>query len=282
MDLNVRRMINIGVGDIIAIGSQVKRLKIGDAVSVSGFNCFTDYLVVQEKGAIKVPRASPDMIPLMVSGLTASLALEQSVTLKKGDVVLVTAAAGSTGLFAMQLAKMNGCIVIGTCSSDEKCDFLKSVGCDRPINYKKEDLNKVLRKEYPKGVDIVYESVGGEMFNTCVDNLAVKGRLIVIGFISGYKDGSGWKEEAKSKAPLPVKLLGKSASVIGFFLNNYTSEWKRHLEKLGSLVQSGKMFVEVDSTKFYGLESVASAIEHLLAGKNIGKVTVSLEKKSSL
>lgn len=162
---------------------------------------------------------------------------------------------------------------------------MKSIGCDRAINYNKEDIHKVLKSEYPNGVDVVYESVGGKTFDICVDNLAVKGRLIIIGFIAGYKDGSGWKEtkeDQKSKTPLPVKLLGKSASVRGFFLNNYTLEWKSHLVKISKYVQEKKLIVEVDKTKFYGLESVVDAIDHLLSGKNIGKVYVSLEKQSNL
>jgi hypothetical protein len=73
-----------------------------------------------------------------------------------------------------------------SCISLLQVDTLKQLGCDRPVNYKKESLFEVLRKEYPKGVDVVYEGVGGDMFDVALNNLAVKGRLIVIGFISGY------------------------------------------------------------------------------------------------
>lgn len=106
------------------------------------------------------------------------------------------------------------------------------------------------------------------MFDTCVDALGVGGRLIVIGFISGYKDQSGWTKAAKKKkdagagdeskasdgeekprrgalqdkgAPLPVKLLAKSASVRGFFLNNFTKQWAPHMQKLGGMVMSGDL-----------------------------------------
>lgn len=137
------------------------------------------------------------MLPLIVSGLTASLSLEHVGRMTSGETVLVTAAAGATGSFAVQLAKLNKNHVIGTCSSDEKVEFLKNIGCDRVVNYRSEDLNKVLKKEYPKGVDLVYECVGGEMYETCVQNLALKGRIIVIGMISGYEDQSTWKANDK-------------------------------------------------------------------------------------
>ncbi|GFR73191.1 zinc-binding alcohol dehydrogenase domain-containing protein 2-like, partial [Elysia marginata] len=68
----------------------------------------------------------------------------------------------------VQLAKLAGCHVIGTCSTDEKASFLKSIGCDRPIIYTRESLDDVLTNEYPEGIDVIYESVGGEMFNTCL------------------------------------------------------------------------------------------------------------------
>lgn len=145
--------------------------------------------------------------------------------------------------------------------------YLKSIGCDRVINYKTEDVRQVLRTEFPKGVDLVYESVGGAMYDTCVDALAVGGRLVVIGFISGYKDQSGWtkagqaskqaaaqeQDESKSGdgkkpkgpsgkgAPLPVKLLAKSASVRGFFLNNFAAHWAPHMQKLGGMVMAGEL-----------------------------------------
>jgi NADPH-dependent curcumin reductase CurA len=88
-----------------------------------------------------------------------------------------------TGLFAVQLAKLSGAHVIGTCSADDKGLILTRLGCDRVVNYKKESLEQVLRKEYPKGVDVVYESVGGEFFDVAVRNLATKGRLIIIGVL---------------------------------------------------------------------------------------------------
>jgi NADPH-dependent curcumin reductase CurA len=125
----------------------------------------------------------------------------------------------------------------------------------------------------------VYESVGGETFDICVNSLAVKGRLIVIGFISGYQDQSGWVEgKVPSKAtPLPVKLLAKSASIRGFFLNHYTEHFKRHTVLLTKLMQEGKLHSKVDDTKkFIGLESIPNAIDHMFSGQNVGKIVVQI------
>jgi hypothetical protein len=106
--------------------------------------------------------------------------------MKSQEVVLVTAAAGGTGHIAVQLAKLAGNHVIGTCSSEAKAQLLRELGCDREINYRTEDLDRVLKQEYPKGINLVFDCVGKEVFDTCVDNLAVRGRLVAIGFISEY------------------------------------------------------------------------------------------------
>jgi len=182
----------------------------------------------------------------------------------------------------VQLAKIAGNHVIGTCSSDEKVEFLKKLGCDRVINYKKEDLNAVLRKEYPSGIDIVYESVGGDTYEVCVNNLAVYGRLIIIGMVSGYESGNAWKDGRDGKViPLPARLIGKSASVRGFFLKNFTREFKKHSILLFKLYTEGKLKSCVDPTQFKGLEQVANAIEFLYKGKNMGKIIVDISPSAS-
>jgi len=267
------------LGEVTAVGERVKRFKVGDYIIVSAFGSFAEYIVISENLATLSPTLNPDILPLSVSGLTASIALECVGEMKKGETVLVTAAAGGTGQFAVQLAKLAGNHVIGTCSSDDKVEFLKQLGCDRVINYKKEKFAEVLKKEYPNGIDIVYESVGGELFEICVDNLATFGRLIVIGMVSGYESGTAFKEgkgatPIAAARPLPMRLLAKSASVRGFFLNHYAKQFVKHSSKLLKLYKDGQLKSYVDTTKFYGLEQVANAIDYLYEGKNKGKVVV--------
>ena len=237
---------------------------------------------MQEAQVTRVPVISPAILPLVVCGLTASIALDMVGNMTHGETVLVTAAAGATGQFAVQLAKLAGNTVIGTCSSREKQDFLLSIGCDRAINYREENMHEVLKKEFPKGVDLVFESVGGEMFDTCVKSLTNHGRLVVIGSISGYQDASSWRSEAKGKAPLSSKLLTKSASVRGFFLNHYARHMRSHTKKLNTLIQKGLLNPGVDPTTFRGLESIADAIDYMYDRKNIGKLVVDLRSEKEL
>lgn len=239
---------------------------------------YKERAVVPAKKTVAVPAVKPEFLTLLVSGATAYIALQRLGDLAEGETVLVTAAAGGTGQFAVQFAKKAGCHVIGTCSSDEKAGFLKTIGCDRPINYASEDLAATLRKEYPKGVDVIYESVGGSVFDLAVNSLATKGRLIVIGFISGYQTSSG--VQPVRGGTLPVKLLQKSASVRGFFLPHFQADYREALGTMMGLVGRGRLVCEVDcgdlapEGRFVGLESVFRAVDYMYAGKNLGKLVV--------
>ncbi|KAL7694331.1 putative GroES-like superfamily, polyketide synthase, enoylreductase domain-containing protein [Plasmopara halstedii] len=270
------------LGIVLEVGPGVSRLKKGDAVVFTSYGAFSEHIVAKERSLVKVPVAIPEVLPITLCGLTASIALEHVGEMKHGETVLVTAAAGATGQFAVQLAKLAGNHVIGTCSSPEKVEYLHSIGCDRPINYRSENVFHVLKNEYPRGVDLVFESVGGEMFQTCVDNIARKGRIIVIGAIAGYQDSSSWKQKlTKPEMPLPSKLLARSASVRGFLYNDYLREIHTHTKKLTTLVQRGVLKAGVDPSNFCGLEDIPNAIDHMYECKNIGKIIVDISKGTS-
>lgn len=266
-------------GYVVAASSDVvSSLKPGDFVATMQFGGFSEYAIVPAKNCFRVKKATPEVLALITSGLTASIALEQAAKLVPGNTVLVTAAAGGTGQFFVQLAKLAKCHVIATCSTHTKVDLLTNLGADRVINYKDEDVKTVLKNEYPNGVDVICELVGGEMFQTCLNALAPKGRLIVIGAVSQYS--TGWKQSVYNG--VPEKLLMKSASVIGFFLPMYAEHFKRHFQALQEAFFQNQVHVAVDPTEFIGLESVGRAVAYLLSGKNIGKVVVRLVPNSKL
>jgi len=273
-----------GMGEVAAVGPNTT-LEPGQFVAYTQYGAFADYFVVQEKMTFPIPVCDPSLLSMLVSGLTASISLEKHGELKKGETVLVTAAAGGTGQYAVQLAKLAGCHVIGTCSSQDKVEFLKSIGCDRAINYKTEDMAKVLAKEYPKGVDVVYESVGALQFKAALMNLAKFGRLIIIGQISTY-DGKE-KVDSLSAAAASMALLTKSASMRGFFLFDYFKDTKKHGAMLAQLIMQGKIKIGVDqgakatTGPFVGLEKVVDAVEYMYSKANIGKIVVELNPENN-
>ena len=245
---------------------------MGQSVATMQYGGFSEYSLVSAKHCFIIPRPSPAVLSLLTSGLTASISLEQTAKLRSGEIVLVTAAAGGTGQFFVQLAKAAGAHVIATCGGKDKEALLRRLGADRVVNYREENLKQVLKTEYPKGVDLVCELVGGEMFKTCLNSLAPKGRLLIIGAVSQYS--GGWKPS--THVGLPERLLTKSTALLGFFLPMYASHFKTHLNRLIAALENGKLQVELDPGNFEGISAVFDAVDHLQSGWSMGKVYVKL------
>ena len=258
-------------GVVVETGEKVKQLSPSDAVVTSTLGGgYREYNLVPESDAIQVPEASPEALSIMVSGLTASIALQEVGDVQHDDTVLVTAAAGGTGQYAVQLAQITGSHVIGTCSTDRKAAFLEELGCDQPINYMTEDVGEVLAEEYPDGVDLVYEAVGGPLFDTCVEHLARHGRLLSIGYVSEYEDGPS----PVTAKRIYTSLIPKSASIHGFFLPHFARHFSSHVKRLMRMQGSGELDVLIDDRRFEGVEAVPDAVEYLQSGESMGKVVV--------
>ncbi|CAG2164861.1 unnamed protein product [Oppiella nova] len=134
-----------------------------------------------------LPGNKPEYLALLDCGLTATIGLDHAGHIAHGETVLITAAAGGTGHIGVQWAKRKGCHVIGLSSAPAKIQVLKELGCDRVINYRTENLDEVLSREYKSGIDVIWETIGGQTFETLFKHLAVGGRLVIVGSISGYK-----------------------------------------------------------------------------------------------
>ncbi|QSJ14356.1 zinc-binding dehydrogenase [Nostoc sp. UHCC 0702] len=259
------------VGKVVAMGENVKNFQMGDAViTTARGGGYREYQVIDANLAVKVRQATAELLTLMPTGVSALVALEQVGEMKSNEVVLVTAAAGGTGHIAVQLAKLAGNHVIGTCSSEAKAELLKELGCDRIINYRTENLNQILKQEYPNGINLIFDCVGKQVFDTCVENLAIRGRLVVVGFISEYAK----TPEQITQRRIYHQLFWKAASVRGFLMPHYQEYMSEAGDRLLNLFYSGKLKVAIDPTQFNGIESITSAVEYLLSGKNCGKVVV--------
>ena len=267
------------VGEVTQAGTAAvqKGFRVGSHVAVLKLGCFAEMVLADvatnaRDAVYPIDRALPGIVPMLIGGLTSSIGLEAVGEMRSGETVLVTGASGGTGLFAVQLAALAGCRVIGTCGSDDKMAVLRELGCERPIQYKTEDMEAVLRHEYPDGIDLVFEGVGGRMLEICKRCLhPARGRLVSMGFSSQYgkKDGFESADAAlvKSKGMGPIR---------GFLLKDYPSLHAEHLGRLQSLVASGKLKSVYDPREFVGLDAIADAVEYLQAGRNVGKPVVRL------
>mmetsp|Transcript_55677 Transcript_55677/g.81853 ORF Transcript_55677/g.81853 Transcript_55677/m.81853 type:complete len:410 (+) Transcript_55677:9-1238(+) len=272
-----------GVGLVAGLGEGVEGLVVGDAVSFVGA-AFAEYVVAQAGRCAKIQEASAAAVAARISGTTAMGAVEKMGEAKKGQVVLVTAAAGAAGTFAVQIAKQLGCEVVGTCSTEEKAKLLGTLGCDTIINYKTHDVGQVLAEKYPQGVDLVVEHVGGKLFDTALLHLAPKGKLVLVGYISEYphNDATGQKEQARSHGfdlsqifwkQQVLQVPGTEQMVYGKLYPSMDAAADAR-KQVQEMLEDGRITSVVDKREFVGVDTVADAVEYMLSGAALGKVVV--------
>lgn len=254
-------------GVVSEIGEGVKHLKLGQRVIGLGMlNGYAEKISLNAQMAMPIPDGIPDdeAAGLITAHATAHHALKQRAQLKAGETLVVTGAAGGTGLAAVQIGKAMGANVVAVCSSQEKLDIAKENGADVLINYSEQDLKTELKKlNDGKGVDVVYDVVGGDTFDACSRAMAWNGRLLVIGFASG------------TIPQFPVNLsLVKGYSVVGVFWGSFTMhEPKAFIENMLELMDwyvGGKVKVVVDET--FPLTDTAKALNKVLNREVKGKV----------
>lgn len=254
-------------GVIESVGAGVTDLKVGDRVAASiGHNGARQKVAAPATSIVKIPdnldfdRAAGVIV---IYG-TAYHALADRADPKPGETLAVFGAAGGTGLAACELGKLLGLKVIACASSDEKLDFAKKHGADMTLNYAKEDLREGLKRlGGEKGIDIVFDPVGGDFAEIGVRSLGWKGRFLVIGFAGGQIP----------KIPLNLALL-KGCDIRGVFWGAYMKRDPKHgraaLEKLMQWAAEGKISSHVDRT--FPLAKTTDALKVLAERKAMGKV----------
>jgi len=260
------------VGLVEAVGPGVGELEPGTPVStVNVGQAYRLWQLCSADSVIPVPSATPDILALIPSGVSALLALERVGEMKTAETVCVTAATGGLGNVMTQLAVRAGNHVVAICGTDEKADWLAAQDVDRVVQYRREPVGNVIRHEYRDKLDLVMESVGGRLFDVMVENLAPFGRLVVCGYTSDRVPTQPVEHER-----IYTKLYWKAASVRGFMNYRFAEFAPDARGRLLDMHVAGEIEPLVDATSFVGLESVADAVEYLLAGKNVGKVVVDL------
>ena len=193
-------------GRIIALGTDVKGLEMGDMVIGAGNGMFCEYKILNSLGVLKLDRdIDPIYAPSPYSYVTSLHALKYRAKLKAGETLLVLGASGGVGSTAIQIGKILGATVIACASTEAKLSVCKNLGADHLINYDSENLKlKVRELTNGKGADVVYDPVGDKYCEPAVRALAFRGRLIVIGFAAGEIP----------RIPINLLLL-KEASILG-------------------------------------------------------------------
>lgn len=202
------------------------------------------------------------------NGLTAYFGMNRIGCPQPGETVVVSAAAGGVGSIAGQLAKLAGCRVIGIVGSDEKCEFVTgTLGFDDAINRKDGTLARQLKDTCPRGVDVYFDNVGGDILDTVLRHLSVHARVVLCGAISQINETAPPRGLSNY-----LQLLAKRASMEGFVTMDFASEWSDASDVLAELVKDEKLLVVEEIVE--GIEQIPEAFGRLFTGEKLGKLTV--------
>ncbi|UVJ42774.1 NADP-dependent oxidoreductase [Pseudomonas sp. LS1212] len=258
----------LGVGKVVA--SEHPNFAVGDYVN--GGLGVQDYFLGEPTGFYKV---DPTLAPLPrylsalgMTGMTAYFALLDVGAPKAGDTVVISGAAGAVGSIAGQIARLKGCRVVGIAGGREKCQFLiDELGFDGAIDYKSEDVIAGLKRECPKGVDVYFDNVGGDILDAVLSRLAFKARVVICGAISQYNN----KEAVKGPANY-LALLVNRARMEGFVVMDYAAQFGAAGQEMAGWLAEGRLKSKEDIVE--GLETFPETLLKLFSGENFGKLVL--------
>ena len=261
-------------GKIRKVGAELKGFSVGDRVMATpGIGGLAELAAVKSESLRKIPdnmdfktAASFAMVYT-----TSYYALKQRAKLESGETLLVLGSSGGVGLTAVELGKLMGAQVIAAASSNEKLEFVKQLKPDYLVNYNDCDLKESVKDlTEGKGADVIYDPVGGDLFDQCCRCINWNGRLLVIGFTSG--------RIPSYKANL---ALLKGSSMIGVFLGRFRKEepaaYEQNFKELLNMYRAGKLNPIV--TKSFSLEEYADAFNIFTKRKVMGKVTLEIKQE---
>ncbi len=256
-------------GVVKEVGEGVTSVKPGDRVIASStWGGFAEELVVEADRTIPMPEAM-DFVPASAFVLTYGTsyhALKDRGQLQAGETLLVLGASGGVGISAIQIGKMMGARVIAAASTSQKLQVCKDNGADEVINYAEEDLRaRIKGLTSGKGVDVIYDPVGGPYSELALRDMAWNGRFLVVGFAAGEIP----------KVPLNLTLL-KGCSIVGVFWGAFTRKEpennKRNNEELLQFFVEGKVKPHIYAT--YPLEEAARALNDVMHKRVSGKAVL--------
>jgi NADPH-dependent curcumin reductase CurA len=228
-----------------------------------------EYAVLPARHLVKLPKIAPLTHLLSVygiAGLTAYFGLLHVGRPKEGETIAVSAAAGSVGSLVGQIGKIKGCRVVGIAGGRAKCDWLtQELGFDAAVDYKAGNVFKALKEATPKGIDVYFDNVGGDVLEACLPQMNLHGRIACCGAISQY-DGAPAPHGPRG---VPGLIVVKRLVMQGFIVTDYFKEREQAFADLQAWVAAGKLKVQEDVIN--GLENAPQGLIGLLAGENRGK-----------
>jgi NADPH-dependent curcumin reductase len=268
----------VKIGDVMragAVGRVVASQNPGFAVGehVFGLLGVQEYAVSDGKGITKI---DTNIAPLPVflgalgiTGLTAYFGLLEVGRPVAGDTVVVSGAAGATGMVVGQIAKIKGCRAVGIAGGLDKCNFaVRELGFDACIDYKAEkNIAAALHKHCPQGVNVYFDNVGGEILDAALAVLARGARVVLCGAVSQYNSTSGFKGPANY-----MSLLVNRATMQGFVVFDFASRYAEGIRELATWRAQGKLKTKEDIVE--GFHRFPETLLKLFSGENFGKLMI--------
>jgi NADPH-dependent curcumin reductase CurA len=259
-------MRSFAAGEVIA--SNHPDLAVGD--HVSGLLGVQEYAVAHGNAVFKVDTGLAPLGAYLgmlgMPGMTAYFGLLDIGRPVEGETVVVSGAGGAVGGVVGQIAKLKGCRVVGIAGGSEKCSYLGELGFDAAIDYKSDDVMKALGEQCPKGIDVYFDNVGGEILDAALARLARHARVVICGAISQYNATGAMKGPSNY-----MSLLVNHASMTGFVFSDYLDRLPEAAKALGGWVASGELSSREDIAEG-GLENFPDTLLRLFSGENTGKL----------
>lgn len=262
-------------GGVVAEVTESKSVSFKTGDKVAGMLPWRTQIIADEKGLTKIDTtiapASYYLGILGMTGLTAYFGLMHIGKPKAGETVVVSGAAGAVGIVVGQIAKIEGCRVIGIAGSDEKIKLLtEEFNFDEAVNYKSTaDMKKTIAALCPNGVDIYFDNVGGEISDAVIANINFHARIPLCGQISLYNN-----TETAMGPRLQPMLLTRSVLMQGFIVSNFHPIFAEGIQYLGKFVKEGKL--KFTETILHGFDQLPEAFIALFKGENTGKMIVAI------
>jgi NADPH-dependent curcumin reductase len=240
---------------------------------VSGLGTWADYQIgapgmLNKMGPLGGVSVADAFGLFAVVGPTAYFGLLDLGDPKPGETVVVSAAAGAVGSIVGQIAKIKDCRAVGLAGSDAKCQWIvKDLGFDAAINYKTENVASALKRACPKGIDVYFDNVGGDILDACLKQMNLNGRIPTCGLISQYN--------ATSEVPGPKNypmILMQRLKIQGFIVLDYANRYPEAVTALGGWLAQGKLKFQLDLHE--GLEHAVVTLRKLYTGENQGKLMI--------
>jgi hypothetical protein len=257
------------VGEVVAAKNH-PQFKVGDYVS--GFGGVQQYAVSDGSGLYTVdPKLAP--LPTYIGtlgmpGMTAYFGILEVGKIKEGDIVVVSGAAGAVGSIVGQIAKIKGCTVIGIAGGADKCKYIvEELGFDGAIDYKNENVKSRLKEECPKGLDVYFDNVGGEILDCALANLRMNARIVICGAISQYNNKTAIKGPSNY-----LSLLVNRATMQGMVVFDWASRYGEAAMAMGTWLAQGKL--KSREAIYDGIENFPQTYNRLFSGEKLGKLVL--------